>query len=97
MCLGSGIMKLGSEGVYLHEKCGTNPSRHLPGLKTAINKKNPILGSRGVRAEILYINSRSTALSGLYVRDSRGGMVRIRGACRFEGKKRQQVQSSSAT
>ena len=33
---GSGIMKLGSEGVYLHEKCGTNPSRHLPGLKTAI-------------------------------------------------------------
>ena len=42
------MMKLGSEGVYLHEKCGTNPSRHLPGLNTAIkNKKNPILGSRG--------------------------------------------------
>ena len=30
------MMKLGSEGVYLHEKCGTNPSRHLPGLKTLI-------------------------------------------------------------
>ena len=61
-------MKLGSEGVYLHEKCGTNPSRHLPGPKTPVkNQKIPILGSRGFRAEILYINSRSTALSGLYV------------------------------
>ena len=61
-------MKLGSEGVYLHEKCGTNAFRHLPGLKTTINKsKMLILGSRGFRAEILYINSRSTALSGLYV------------------------------
>ena len=38
-------MKLGSEGVYLHEKCGTNPSRHLPGRKTNIkNKKRPIWG-----------------------------------------------------
>ena len=61
-------MKLGSEGVYLHEKCGTNPSRHLPGPKTTIKKlKMLVLGSRGFRAEILYINSRSTALSGLYV------------------------------
>ena len=61
-------MKLGSEGVYLHEKCGTNPSRHVPGLKMAIkNRKDPIFGSRVFRAEILYINSRSTALSGLYV------------------------------
>ena len=61
-------MKLGSEGVYLHEKCGTNPSRHLPGSKTIVkNKKRPIWGSRGFRANILYINSRSTALSGLYV------------------------------
>ena len=35
---GSGTMKLGSEGVYLHKKCGTNASRHLPGPQTA--KKN---------------------------------------------------------
>ena len=49
-------MKLGSEGVYLHEKCGTNPSRHLPGPKTPVkNIKRPIWGSRGFRAEILYI------------------------------------------
>ena len=48
MCLGSGIMKLGSEGVYLHEKCGRNPSRHLPGPKTPVkNQKIPILGFRG--------------------------------------------------
>ena len=46
--LGSGIMKLGSEGVYLHEKCSTNPSRHLPGPKNPVKKlKKPILGSRG--------------------------------------------------
>ena len=38
MFLGSRIMKLGSEGVYMHEKCGTNPSRHLPGLKTPREK-----------------------------------------------------------
>ena len=35
MFLGSGTMKLWSEGAYLHEACGTNASRHLPGLKTA--------------------------------------------------------------
>ena len=29
-------MKLGSEGVYLHEKCRTNPSRYLPGPKTPV-------------------------------------------------------------
>ena len=34
--VGVRIMKLGSEGVYLHEKCGTNPSRHLPGPKTPV-------------------------------------------------------------
>ena len=67
-------MKSGSEGVYLHEKCGTNPSRHLPGPKTTIKHlKIPILGSRGFRAKILYINSRSTALSGLYVITGAGG------------------------
>ena len=49
-------MKLGSEGVYLHEKCGTNPSRHLPGPKTPVKKKKKktilgfrVLGSRGFR------------------------------------------------
>ena len=60
-------MNVVSEGVYLHEKCGTNPSRHLPGLKTAIKKiikKNDfgvsgfrVLGSRGFRGfEKLPIN-----------------------------------------
>ena len=40
----------GSEGVYLHEKCRTNPSRHLPGSKNPVkNSKRPILGSRGFR------------------------------------------------
>ena len=29
--LRSRIRILGSEGVYLDENCGTNPSRHLPG------------------------------------------------------------------
>ena len=44
-------MKLGSEGVYLREKCGTNASRHLPGPKTPVkNSKRPILGSRGFGA-----------------------------------------------
>ena len=62
------IVNLVSEGVYLHENCVTNPSRHVPGPKTAMkNLKMLILGSRGFRAEILYINSRSTALSGRYV------------------------------
>ena len=36
---GSRIMNLGSEGVYLHEKCGTNPSRPLPGPKTTIKNQ----------------------------------------------------------
>ena len=50
--VGSGIMKLGSEGVYLHEKCGTNPSRHLPGPKTKIKTlKNTDLGVSGVSGE----------------------------------------------
>ena len=60
-------MKLGSEGVYLHETCGTNAFRHLPGLKTAIkNKKNVDfrdLGGFG-RKSYIYMNSRSTALGG---------------------------------
>ena len=65
-------MNLVSEGVYLDENCATNPSRHLPGPKTAIQtiNKKMILGSRGFRAKILYINSRSTALSGLCVKAS---------------------------
>ena len=68
-------MNLVSEGVYLDENCATNPSRHVPGLKMAMkNRKDPIFGSRGVRAKnyiyiYMYINSRSTALSGRYVRD----------------------------
>ena len=49
--LGSGIMKLGSEGVYLHEKCGTNPSRHLPGPKTNVENKNADFGVSGVSGE----------------------------------------------
>ena len=36
MFWGSRIMNLGSEGVYLDEKCRTNPSRHLPGPKTTV-------------------------------------------------------------
>ena len=55
--LGFRMMIVGSEGLYLDEKCGTNPSRHLPGLKTAIKNKKPdfgisefrVLGSRGFR------------------------------------------------
>ena len=34
--LGSKIEMLGSERVYLHEECGTDPSRHLRAPKTAI-------------------------------------------------------------
>ena len=65
--LGFRIMKLGSEGVYLHEKCGTNASKHLPGPKTTVKTlKKSIWWSGGGRAEILYVNSRSTASSGLY-------------------------------
>ena len=42
------MMDLGSEGVYLDENRGTNPSRHLPGTKTPVqNLKKLILGSRG--------------------------------------------------
>ena len=44
------MMKLGSEGVYLHEKCGTDASRYLLGPKTLVkNKKASILESRGFR------------------------------------------------
>ena len=32
-------MNLVSEGVYLDENCATNPSRHVPGFKTAIKIK----------------------------------------------------------
>ena len=35
---GSRIEILGSEGVYLDEKCRTNPSRHLLGPKTPVKK-----------------------------------------------------------
>ena len=41
MFWGSRMMNLGSEGVYLDEKCRTNPSRHLPGPKTPINMRDP--------------------------------------------------------
>ena len=35
------MMNLGSEGVYLDEKCGTNASRHIPAFKTPVkNTKN---------------------------------------------------------
>ena len=34
--LRSRIEILASEGVYLDENCGTNPSRYLPGPKTPI-------------------------------------------------------------
>ena len=42
------MMNLGSEGVYLDEKMRTNPSRYLPGPKTPVKKKMPILGFRGL-------------------------------------------------
>ena len=32
------MMNLGSEGVYLDEKCRTNPSRYIPGPKTPRKK-----------------------------------------------------------
>ena len=53
MCLGSIIMKLGSEGVYLHDKCGTNASRHLPGPETPVKKLKMRIW--GVRAKMLYM------------------------------------------
>ena len=65
MLWGSRIMNLGSEGVYLDENGGTNPSRYLPGPKTPVkNLEISILGSRGVRTKIdtlgpLQINSGS--------------------------------------
>jgi len=34
------MMNLGSEGAYLDEKCGTNASRHMGGLKTLVKIKN---------------------------------------------------------
>ena len=44
------MMNLGSEGMYLDENGGTNPSRYLPGPNTPVKKlKMSILGSRGVR------------------------------------------------
>ena len=39
------MMNLGSEGVYLDEKCRTNPSRDVPGPKTLVkNLKNADFG-----------------------------------------------------
>ena len=44
------MISLESEGMYLDENCGTNPSRYLPEPKTpAKNHKMSILGSQGVR------------------------------------------------
>ena len=34
--LGFGMVKLGSEGAYLHKKCGTDAFRYLPGSKTPV-------------------------------------------------------------
>ena len=47
------MMSLGSEGVYLHEKCGTSPSGYLPGSKTATNTKQiyRLWVSRGFRGK----------------------------------------------
>ena len=48
------MMNLGSEGVYLDEKCRTNPSRYLPGPKTPVkNQKIPILEFRGLGFRVL--------------------------------------------
>ena len=50
------MMKLGSEGVYLHEKCGTDPSRHLPGPTTHVKQiKNADVGVSGFRAKIIQL------------------------------------------
>ena len=52
MFWGSRMMNVGSEGVYLDEKCRTNPSRYLPGPKKPVNKlKNADFGVSGVRGE----------------------------------------------
>ena len=37
------MMNLGSEGVYLDDKCRTNPSRYLPGPKTPVKKYKKML------------------------------------------------------
>ena len=47
------MIDLGSEGMYLDEKCHTNPSRYLRGLKTPVKiKKIPTLVSRGFRGRV---------------------------------------------
>ena len=52
MLWGSRMMNLGSEGVYLDEKCRTNPSRYLPGPKTPVTKlKNADFGVSGLWGE----------------------------------------------
>ena len=46
------MMTLGSEGVYLDEKCRTNTSRYLPGPKTPVkNQKGTYFGVSGVSGE----------------------------------------------
>ena len=40
--LGSRIMIVESECVYMHENCATNPSRYHPGFKMAIENKKYI-------------------------------------------------------
>ena len=41
------MMNFASVGVYLDEKCCTNPSRYLPGRKPPVKKKTD-LGCEGV-------------------------------------------------
>ena len=56
--LGSRIEILGSEGVYLDEKCRTNPSRYLPGPKPPGKKiKNSDFGISGVLGENFIVAS----------------------------------------
>ena len=61
------MMNLGSEGAYLDENGGTNPSRYLPGPKAPVkNNKIVILGSRwfGVRVSgVLGVSNRVRAPS----------------------------------
>ena len=45
------MMNVGSEVVYLDEKCRTNPSRYLPGPKTPVKIKITDFGVSGVRGE----------------------------------------------
>ena len=50
--VGSRIEISGSEGAYLDENCGTNPSRYLLGPKTLVKKiKNVDVGVSGVSGE----------------------------------------------